>query len=70
MMALMWQQFFFDISKAFGTVPHARLLQKLHATYIGLDPCILNWIVNYLFDRKQQAVNGVASASVPVTSDV
>ena len=60
---------FFDISKAFDTVPQTRLIQKLQ--HIGLDPRILNWIVNYLSDRKQQVVvNGVTSASVPVTFGV
>ena len=41
---------FFDIRKAFDSVPHVLLLQKL--TEIGLDPCILRWIKNYLTDRN------------------
>ena len=33
---------FFDVSKAFDTVPHLPLLQKL--SEIGLDPYIIRWI--------------------------
>ena len=60
---------FFDIRKAFDSVPHVLLLQKL--TEIGLDPCILRWIKNYLTDRKQfVVVNGSTSNMLPVLSGV
>ena len=38
---------FFDVSKAFDTVPHSLLLAKLHE--LGLDPYLLRWIRSYLF---------------------
>ena len=37
---------FFDVSKAFDTVPHLPLLQKL--SEIGLDPYLIRWIRSYL----------------------
>ena len=49
---------FFDVSKAFDTVPHSLLLAKLHE--LGLDPYLLQWIRNYLSDRSQfVCVDGV-----------
>ena len=41
---------FFDVSKAFDTVPHSLLLAKLNK--LGLDPYLLWWIRNYLSDRS------------------
>jgi len=38
--------FYLGISKAFDTVPHSNLLEKL-ATH-GLDGCTLRWIKNWL----------------------
>ena len=40
---------FFDVSKAFDTVPHLPLLQKLSET--GLDPYLITWIRSYLAGR-------------------
>ena len=42
---------FFDVKKAFDSVPHAPLLEKL--SEIGLNPYIiqLKWIKSYLTDR-------------------
>jgi len=37
---------FLDFSKAFDTVPHSILLEKLAAH--GLDGCMLHWIKNWL----------------------
>lgn len=45
---------FFDFRKAFDSVPHQALLQKLSTT--GLDDCLLNWLHNYLCDRTQSVV--------------
>ena len=45
---------FFDVSKAFDTVPHSLLLAKL--SELGLDPYLLRWIRNYLSDRSQYVV--------------
>ena len=60
---------FFDLKKAFDSVPHKALMEKL-AT-IGVDPYMLKWFSNYLSNRTQfVGVNGGASDSVPVISGV
>jgi len=52
---------YLDFSKAFDTVPHSILLEKLAAH--GLDECTLCWIKNWLNGRVQRAmVNGVKSS--------
>jgi hypothetical protein len=45
---------FLDISKAFDRVWHKGLLQKLKAN--GIEGKLLNWIENYLCDRKIRVV--------------
>ena len=60
---------FFDFRKAFDTVPHQPLLDKLHR--IGLDPHITTWIHNYLAERYQKVVlNGECSQVSHVLSGV
>ena len=60
---------FFDYAKAFDTVPHRPLLQKLHD--YDVHPQILRWIGHYLCARKQYVcVNGSSSDMLPVTSGV
>ncbi|KAK4820457.1 hypothetical protein QYF61_027034 [Mycteria americana] len=55
--------------KAFDTVSHSILLEKLAAH--GLDGCTLCWVKNWLDGRAQRvAVNGVYSGWRPVTSGV
>lgn len=58
-----------DFKKAFDTVPHQRLAQKLHK--YGISGNICKWIVNFLKDRKQRVlVNGKASEWAEVLSGV
>ncbi|NWX47709.1 RTJK polymerase, partial [Steatornis caripensis] len=56
-------------SKAFGTVSHSILLEKLAAH--GLDGHMLHWVKNCLDGQAQRVVvNGVRSSWWPVTSSV
>lgn len=60
---------FFDIRKAFDSVPHVLLLQ--HLKEIGLDLHIVQWISSYLSGRQQYVViEGTSSGRIPVVSGV
>ena len=60
---------FLDMAKAFDKVPHARLVMKLKAH--GVDGKILDWIEEWLKDRKQRVcLNGVGSSWRAVSSGV
>ena len=60
---------FFDLQKAFDSVPHHALLHKLRS--LGINNFLLKWICHYLLDRKQRVVlNGRCSESSAVTSGV
>ena len=60
---------FLDFTKAFGNVSHQRLHLKLE--YYGIRSNTLQWIGNFLINRKQHViVEGVSSNVVPVTSGV
>jgi len=60
---------YLDFSKAFDTVSHSILLEKLAAC--GLDRCTLRWIKHWLDGRTQRVVvNGVKPTWQPITSSV
>ena len=53
----------FEIHKAFDSVPHLPLLQKLKD--IGLNQHILQWIASYLCNRRQYVVvDGASSTTI------
>ena len=57
---------FFDIKKAFDTVPHRLLIKKLKA--LNISPLIIRWIFSYLTGRCQRVV--VAGATSQPSSIV
>ena len=58
---------YLDFSKAFDTVPHNILMEKLAAH--GLDGCMLHWVKHWLDGRAQRVVvNGVEPSWQPVMS--
>ena len=60
---------YFDFSKAFDTVPHYRLLQKLKS--MGINKTTFLWIKDFLSERRQRVViNGVKSQWGVVKSGV
>ena len=60
---------YLDFAKAFDTVPHNRLLTKLHA--YGINGNILQWIKAFLSNRKQRVrVNSSYSKYTNVTSGI
>ena len=60
---------FFDLKKAFDSVPHRPLMDKL-ASY-GLNAHTLSWIANYLTNPKQHVVvSGESSLDAHVLSGV
>ena len=60
---------YFDLCKAFDSVPHRPLLQKL--LVIQLNPYIIQWVSSYLTHRSQiVVVEGTCSPVLPVLSGV
>jgi len=60
---------YFDFTKAFDTVPHLRMLEKLGA--YGIRGSTLDWIRSFLIGRRQKVkVNGKSSNWRNVTSGV
>ena len=58
-----------DFKKAFDSVPHIPLVEKLQ--HIGLNAHLISWIKNYLTARMQQVVvEGATSNPLPVLSGV
>ena len=51
---------FFDVRKAFDSVPHATLVSKLQSR--GLNDFLLRWICDYLRGREQRVVLNVVSS--------
>jgi len=60
---------FFDLRKAFDSVPHLPLLNKLKN--IKMEQHILQWLTSYLSDRQQYVVvDGATSKTSPMLSGV
>ena len=60
---------YFDLSKAFDSVPHKLLIHKLKS--FGFNGTLLKWLENYLTHRFQRVVlNDSHSSWLPVTSGV
>lgn len=60
---------YLDFAKAFDSVPHERLLQKVES--YGINANVLAWIRDFLVGRKQRVrVNGSYSDWTPVSSGV
>ena len=59
----------FDLKKAFDSVPHQALLNKLY--YLHLPMHLFSWLSNYLKQRLQRVVlHGCTSTWLPVVSGV
>lgn len=68
-LGLPWDTIYTDFSKAFDSVPHKRLLLKVKS--YGIRGNLLNWIEDFLSDRKQRVVLGSQKSSwKPVTSGI
>ena len=60
---------FLDLQKAFESVPHKSLIEKLQQT--GISDYIISWISDYLTSREQKVVvDGKSSQFSPVISRV
>ena len=60
---------YLDYSKAFDSVPHLRLIEKLKGYGIGGN--LLNWMKSFIHGRFQRVVlNGIESQWLEVTSGV
>ena len=59
---------FFDLHKAFNSIPHRSLVYKLQS--LGIDCYILKWLFSYLHNREQYNVvlNGKRSPPNRITS--
>ena len=63
------QAVFFDLQKAFDSVPHCLLIEKLHQLEIPTH--LIRWISSYLHNRVQQVgVQGELSSTTAVISGV
>ena len=58
-----------DFQKAFDSVPHRRLIQKMKSA--GINGSVLRWVEDFLANRKQRVViNGTKSNEGSVTSGI
>ena len=58
-----------DLSKAFDSICHQKLLQKLSA--VGASPALVQWFRSYLSDRTQSVrIDSVLSDPLPITHGV
>jgi hypothetical protein len=61
--------FSFDFSKAFDTVPHHIVCSKLAS--LDINPYIINWIINFLGNRKQRVVvDGITTQFLSINRGV
>jgi len=61
--------FFFDLKKAFDSVPHHQLLDLL--AWYRLDTHTLSWITGYFINRKQhEVIDRETSSEIPVLSGI
>ena len=64
-----WDCIYLDFAKAFDSVPHERLINKIQA--YGIEGNLLNWISDFLSNRKQRVViNEAKSSWKSVTSGI
>ena len=62
---------YLDFQKAFDKVPHQRLIPKLKSHGIGISIPVINWIEQWLTNRRQRVVvDGEVSNLKPVLSGV
>ena len=67
--ASMVRVFSFDFSKAFDTVPHEILCNKLKE--LPISPYIINWIIDFLTSRYQRVViDGIKTDYLPINRGV
>jgi len=60
---------YIDLSKAFDTIVHAKLITKLHS--VGVQGSLLCWLINYLSNRNQSTlIDNFLSSQTPVLSGV
>ena len=58
---LCWDCIYLDFAKAFDSVPHQRLLLKVKN--YGIKGKLLNWIQDFLYNRKQRVIVGKGKSS-------
>jgi hypothetical protein len=64
-----WDCIYMDYAKAFDSVPHIRLIEKIKAH--GIKGKLLIWITNFLNNRRQRVqIENSFSSWLPVTSGI